>query len=307
MYFFLFVQPIPIRKRLAMTLWRLATGCEYRSIQEIFGVGRSTACDVFHECVRTMTRILTPMFLRLPTQNEFKDISQVFRDKWNFPMICGAIDSTHIPIIAPTEHRHDYYNRKGWYSVICQAVCDGNYLFWDLDVGWPGKVHDARVFANSTIYEKGSHGNLLPNTTERFMGVEVPFMLVGDPAYPLQPWLMKPFPENPQTTDDQKHFNYRLARARMVVECAFGKLKGRWRCLLKRNDSHVSLIPDVVLACATLHNICQREGDLIEDETPEGPDLPQPPFQPVEDRDDAHNRAHRIRNALCSYLSRHRP
>ena len=169
-----------------MTLWRLATGCDYRSVQEIFGVGRSTACTIFKQCVLAITSILTPRFLRHPTPEEFREMAQVFRDKWQFPQVVGAIDGTHIPIIAPTEHRNDYYNRKGWYSVVCQAVCDGNLLFWDIYCGWPGKVHDARVFANSPIYRMATEGTLFPPVTERFLGQEVPYLLVGDPAYPLQ-------------------------------------------------------------------------------------------------------------------------
>ena len=43
----------------------------------------------------------------------------------------------------------------------------------------------------------------------------------------------------------------------MVVENTFERLKGRWRCLLKRNDSHVSNVLSIVSACVVLHNICE--------------------------------------------------
>ena len=60
--------------------------------------------------------------------------------------------------------------------------------------------------------------------------------LIGDAAYPFLTWLMKAFRETPQTTAEAKHFNYRLSRARMVVENAFGRLKGRFRLLRKSCD-----------------------------------------------------------------------
>ena len=51
--------------------------------------------------------------------------------------------------IAPESAHGNYVNRKGWYSIILQAVCDYNNIITDMNVGWPGRVHDARVFENS--------------------------------------------------------------------------------------------------------------------------------------------------------------
>ena len=77
-------------------------------------------------------------------------------------------------------------------------------------------------------------------------GKEVPIVVVADPAYPLLPWLMKAFPDNGCLTQQQKTFNFRLSSARVVVEHAYGRLKGRWRCLLKRLDISVEDVPTVV-------------------------------------------------------------
>ena len=55
----------------------------------------------------------------------------------------------------------DYYNCKGWYSIITQAVVDHHGLFRDLCIGWPGSVHDAHVLSNSTLYTKANNGELL--------------------------------------------------------------------------------------------------------------------------------------------------
>ena len=60
----------------------------------------------------------------------------------------------------------------------------------------------------------------------------VPALIIADAACPLLPWVMKPFPDNGNLPIQNSHFNYRLSRARMVVENAFGCLKGRWSCLL---------------------------------------------------------------------------
>ena len=47
----------------------------------------------------------------------------------------------------------------------------------------------------------------------------------------------------------------------MVIENAFGRLKGRWRCLLKRLDFKLENVPHVVAACVVLHNMCEMFGD----------------------------------------------
>lgn len=185
---------------------------------------------------------------------------------WGFPQAAGAIDGSHIPIKKPLESASDYYNRKGFYSVIMQALVDHKGRFMDVCVGWPGKVHDARVFANSTLYTRGSNGQLFPNKSRKMGEVDVPLVILGDPAYPLLPWIMKPYPENEHTPADKKLFNYRQSHARMVVENSFGHLKGRWRCLLKQMDFSLENVLAVVAACAVLHNICEMYGDNFRDE-----------------------------------------
>ena len=140
----------------------------------------------------------------------------------------------------------------------------------NINIGWPGKVHDTRVFANSSLYLKGSNGTLLPNWKHCISRVDVPSLILRDPAYPLHPWLMKPYLENASTTAKERNYNYRQSRGRMVVENAFGRLKGGWWCLLKRLDVHVSNVPNVVRSCIVLHNICERYGDHFCEDDIEG-------------------------------------
>jgi len=61
---------------------------------------------------------------------------------------------------------------------------------------------------------------------------------------------MKPYPVNPHTSAVQRNFNYSQSRAHMVVENAFGRMKGRWRCLQKQIDVHVDNAVTAMGACA---------------------------------------------------------
>ena len=48
-----------------------------------------------------------------------------------------------------------------------------------------------------------------------------PLYMIGNSAYPMQTWLMKPFAHNSELTSHQQNYNYRICRARIVVENAF--------------------------------------------------------------------------------------
>ena len=263
-------QAIPVEQRVALTLWFLSTGANYRTIGHLFGVSKSTVCIVTKEVCAAIVDVLLPKYVKFPNGESLKEVVDGFKHKFGFPQCAGAVDGTHIPIISPEEYPADYFNRKGWHSIVMQGTVSHLGQFVDIYVGWPGRVHDARVFANSTLYKKGQSGVLLPNWTETISDKDVPLVILGDPAYPLLPWLMKAYPDNGQLTQQKKTFNYRLSHARVVVEHAYGRLKGRWRCLQKRLDISVHDVPKFVAACVVLHNVCEVHGEAFDDEWMEG-------------------------------------
>ena len=188
-----------------------------------------------------------------------------------------------------------------------QAVVDSDYKFMDIYIGWPGSVHDARIFANSKLFKQGNTAQLFPNWTRRISNVDIPLVILGDPAYPLLPWLIKPYSDTGRLTSRQRQFNHRLSRTRMVVENAFGRLKGRWQSLLKRNDTKINIMPTYISACCILHNVFEVHGDTFNEEWLENQlpsssssvSQPQSGGPPI--RSSA--AANAIRDALCDYLN----
>lgn len=267
---------ICVERRVAIVLWFLSTGSDFRTVGHLFGVSKSTVCLVVKEVCSCIVTVLLPKYICMPSGSHLKKVVDGFDRDHGFPQCCGAVDGTHIPIVSPQECPADYYNRKGWHSILMQGTVDNIGRFIDVYVGWPGRVHDARVFANSSLYSKGQSHALLPNWTRQLgpSSRDVPLVLLGDPAYPLLEWLMKAFPDTGHLTPQQRYYNYRLSKARVVVEHAYGRLKGRWRCLMKRLDIDVMDVPELVLACCVLHNVCIMHGeDYIsawdEDSSPE--------------------------------------
>ena len=114
-----------------------------------------------------------------------------------------------------------------------------------------------------------------------------------------------PYRDSGRLTATQKRYNYRQSRARMVVENAFGRLKGRWRVLLKRLDNRLDPVPHIIMTCATLHNICETFGDHFQAVWREenNDDRRRQPQDTVQVRDVNDTNAITIRQALTTHVS----
>lgn len=250
--------PITVEKQLAIAIWKLATPDSYRSVAECFGVGRSTVSRIVMEVCQALYDVYHHVVHLTNTQEVIKG----FAGK-GFPHCIGAIDATHIPIIAPAHRATEYINSKGYYSMVLQALVDHKGRFTDVYAGRSGKVHDVRIFRSSPIFRAMNQGTFVPNTTMNIEGERVKPVILGDTAYPLLPWLMTPYSGHLDTR--KQLFNNTLGRCRSVVEYAFERLRGRWRCLLSRLDVRERYAPRVIVACCILHNICETKGEPLQE------------------------------------------
>lgn len=121
-------EPISPEKQIAITLMYLASCCEYRIVGELFGVGKTSVWRCVHRVVDAINEILLPEWIRMPGENECREISTAFEEKSKIPQLIGCIDGTHIPMTPPSDGYRDYVNRKGWTSIVLQAVVDNNKL-----------------------------------------------------------------------------------------------------------------------------------------------------------------------------------
>ncbi len=253
-----FQDAIPSHKRVAIVLWRRAVGSRFRAIAAHFDVGKSTCVNITKDFCRALN-MLSRHYIKFPNNcDETTRALALFQDDCKFPHAFGAIDGTHIEIIAPKEP-FDYFDRHHRYSVIIQAVVGKNLTFMDTAIGYPGSMHDARVFRSSDIFQKAQKGEILTEPLTTVNGVQIRPLLLGDGAYPLLPWLMKPYPNGAILNRSQRRFNKTLSSARSTVERAFGILKARL-------DNRFENIPEVILSCCILHNFCQEAGEEFDDE-----------------------------------------
>ena len=216
---------------------------------------------------RVIVKHLRPLCMKCPeTVKDVEYLTQRFQQAHGFPQCIGAIDGTHVEVKQPRENYTDYINRKGYTSINVQALCDYNYCFMDVVVKWPGSVHDSRMFCNSTLNRKLKSGEI-PPCPKRILPHRdpVPVCILGDPAYPLLPCLMKEFTAGGKNVRE-RFFSYKLSSARIVIENSFGRLKGRFGCLQRAMDVNINDLPNVILACFVLHNYCELKKDTVGEE-----------------------------------------
>lgn len=117
-------------------------------------------------------------------------------------------------------------------------------------LGWPGSVHDARVFRNSDLWENGSiccEGR----------------HILADSAYPRQEWVLTPYRRVGMLSREQNNYDKLHSCTRVVIERAFGLLKGRFKRLQHVNVHDLKHVCDIIMACCVLHSICISEGDIL--------------------------------------------
>jgi len=223
-----------------------------------FGIARCTVGQVVHEICAIIARDIGPKFIKFPVErDEVKQAMSEFHNRFGFPNVIGCVDGTHVPIRAPNENTHDYFSYKMCYSLNCQAMCDAFGRFIDVEVKWPGSVHDARVFANSRVQKNYVSNKFSLYYVELIPNHEpVPQLILGDPAYPLLLYLMKEYEHC--NNNQQVIFNQMLRSARNQIECAFGRLKARWRILQRPIDIPIEMLPNIVYTCFVLHNYCEK-------------------------------------------------
>ena len=262
-----------------MFLRFLATGDSFHTIAGSYRMGVSTVSGIVPDVAKSIWEALVDDYMPVPTTEDWRTIAATFQRRWNFPNCVGAIDGKHVVIQAPPATGSLFHNYKGTFSLVLLAVVDANKLFRVVDVGGYGGSSDGGILANSAFGERLQTNTLhlpedAPLPGEPFMGPQ-PHVFVADEAFPLRHNLMRPYP-GLHLTRRERIYNYRLSRARLVVENAFGILVSQWRLYHRV----VPLLPANMDACikatCILHNFMRRRGTINGPAAARGPALVPP-------------------------------
>lgn len=178
----LLTKTVSLERRTLACIWYLGNTETFRSVSDRFGVSKDTLHYYLSKFTEVMQRhqILKNLISWPNSDEEYSKISEKFSARAGFPNVVGALDGTYIPISGPTTFRDSYICRKGFPAMHLQAVCDSSLRFLDVYCGYPGSVHDSRVYRNSPLHDA------LQNLPGKYN-------LLGDSAYPLSKMLLPHF------------------------------------------------------------------------------------------------------------------
>ena len=89
------------------------------------GYSRASLSALNKRVSYAITTFSGPQPIKLLTaENKKKELTNKLLGTHEFPLYIRAIDDTYIKIAELNEHYSDYINRKGYFSLKVQAVCD---------------------------------------------------------------------------------------------------------------------------------------------------------------------------------------
>lgn len=227
---------------------------------DFMGIHKSIAIRIVQH-VSHYIAALGSTFICFPTvDSEIKKVQQEFYNISKFPMVIGALDCTHIRIKTPGgDNAVAYRNRKGFYSMNVQIICDANLKIQDIVTKWTGSSHDSTIFNNSSIRRKFDRGEM--NNC----------LLVADSGYTQHSYVMTRVGD-PQAAVDTisginiqgvYKYNKSLVRARNIVQKSYGIWKYRFPILATGIDGRVASPQTIIIATAVLHNIACHFGENV--------------------------------------------
>ncbi|XP_055910749.1 uncharacterized protein LOC129945114 [Eupeodes corollae] len=253
-------------QRLVLCLRFLATGLSFRDLAFAFRMGRSTVSNIVLETSVIIWEQLVEEYMPIPTTDHLRNVINDYYRRWKFPNCFGSIDGRHCQIQCPANSGSHYFNYLHYFSIVLQAVADADKKFLTIEVGGRGKQSDGGTFSGSTLFKllEADKFNVPPPQALPESNIVFPNFLIGDEAYPLKNYLLRPYPRrnlNAQT----ENFNKKLSIARKCIECAFGILSKKWRFLQKNIETKPSTAVRLIKCACILHNFvreCDGDSDL---------------------------------------------
>ena len=253
----------PIRPEimLALTL-RMCAGGRYQDLRRLFNISKTSVYRTFHRVLQAIDHVESITF-PLDDPAAMAQLSCGF-DRLTEGLLSGcvgALDGYAICVVKPNkkfcQNPASYFNRKGFYSLVFQGVCDANRRFIFTSILCAGSTHDSIAWELTSLAEAMKSADW---PTE--------YWIVGDAAYSASENLMVPLPGK-QIAEALWSFNFYQSRLRINIECAFGMI---WKRFLILQSPILFALPVVSLL---MNVLCKLHNIIIDARLDEG-SLPNP-------------------------------
>ncbi|KFM79081.1 hypothetical protein X975_05721, partial [Stegodyphus mimosarum] len=154
------------------------------SISYLFRVGKPTVSKIVRQVCDAIWDNLSPVVLKPPTTEKWREIATIINNEWEFPNCIGAVDGKHIVMQAPNSSGSAFF--KGSFIVLL-AACDGKYRFTVVNIGGSGRQSDGGIFHSSNFGQALQKESLnIPKPEAVCPGKYLPYVFVADEAFPLK-------------------------------------------------------------------------------------------------------------------------
>lgn len=136
------------------------------------------------------------------------------------------------------------------------AICDAKYKFTLVDVEACGRQSDGGIFKRSAMGKKFEKKSMNVPDSDILGNEFLPYVLVADEAFEMNDFTMRPY-SRITLNNERRIFNYRLSRARRVIESTFGIMVSTWRILKKSIEHDPVNVIHMVKSIVCLHNWLQ--------------------------------------------------
>ncbi|XP_004961062.1 uncharacterized protein LOC101754593 isoform X1 [Setaria italica] len=249
---------------LALFLWMCGAPQSMRQAEDRFVRSTCTISRKFNKVLHSICKLAGDIIR--PVDPTFSTVHPKLRSARFSPYFdncIGAIDGTHVPVVVPADKAVQHTGRHGYTSQNVLAICDFDMRFTFVVAGWPGSVHDMRVFKDAL----DKYGDKFPHPPEgKFYLVDSGYAnRIGYLApYKGTKYHLPEFRAGRIPRGKKEHFNYAHSSLRNVIERSFGVLKNKWRILRDLPSYPMAKQSQIIIACMAIHNFIRESaiGDV---------------------------------------------
>ena len=250
--------PVPVEKRIAAALYFMGHGGDLQRAADDFDISISLFHKIFKEFVEAVIKRMGHLLSWPSSVAEMREIMNGFWERRHLPGL--VVEQSIVPISLS----HLQTMRRQGHTLTGQAIrASSSKLlliakggFWMCLLDGLAQCMISECLVSHYCLSRSHVVDCWMNISGvQVQGKEIGAWLVGDAGYALKPWMIVPYPGH-DLPKSKKDFNFRQSSTRIIVEQAFGRLKGRFRLLngviqVADSDRHA----DIVVAACILHNL----------------------------------------------------